>query len=74
MLPEDVQESLKAGQYERTPEGVYFPRNSLLAKGVFVFNKRGEPEEYSENLVVDEGLDYMLGTLATGTSPLSPAT
>lgn len=62
MLPEDVQESIDAGAYERTPEGVYLPAQQLLAKGVFRFNKRGEPEEYSENLVVDEALDYLLGT------------
>lgn len=71
MLPEDVQESLRAGKYERTPEGVYFPNNSLLAKGVFVYNKRGEAEEYSENLVVDEALDYMLGASIGTESPIS---
>lgn len=66
MLPESVQESLSAGEFERTPEGVYFPNQSILAKGVFKYNKRGEPEEVSENLVVAEALDYMLGT-AIGT-------
>jgi hypothetical protein len=62
MLPEDVQESLNAGRYERTPEGVFFPSNNILAQGVFAYCKRGEPVEYSKNLVVNEGLNYLLGT------------
>lgn len=71
MLPEDVNESLQAGEYERTPEGVYFPNQSVLAKGVFRYNKRGEPEEMSENLVVDQALDYLLGAAVGAVSPIS---
>jgi len=71
MLPEDVKESLNAGRYERTPEGVFFPTSNLMAKGVFTFNKRGEPEEFSENLVVNEGLNYMLGTAVGADTTIS---
>ena len=57
MLPVDVKEAILGGHYERTDDGIYFPASRLMAKGVFVYSKRGEPEEYSENLVVDEAFD-----------------
>ena len=57
-----------AGKYECTEDGIYFPSSRILAQGVFSVNKRGEPEEYSTNLVVTEGLDYLLaqGLAAAG--------
>lgn len=55
-----IADALAAGQYETTPEGVYFPTENTLAQGVFSVAKRGEPIEYSQNLVVNEGLNYIL--------------
>lgn len=71
MLPRDLQSAMHTGKYERTEDGIYFPSSRLLARGVFRYNKRGEPEEVSENLVVDEGLDYILGAAIGNASPIS---
>lgn len=59
-MQENIKDALKAGRYETTPEGIYFPSENALAQGVFSVSKRGEPEEFSQNLVVNEGLDYIL--------------
>ena len=56
----EIRDQFGAGKFERTEDGIYFPRSRMLAQGVFSVNKRGEPEEYSENLVVDEGVEYLL--------------
>lgn len=68
---EDIKESLQAGHYETTPEGIYFPKNNVLAQGVFTYNKRGEPEEQSKNLVVNQGLDYILSAAIGATAGIS---
>lgn len=67
----NILESLKAGNYEKTPEGVYFPAENALAQGVFSVSKRGEPEEFSQNLVVNEGLDYILNAAIGATAGIS---
>jgi len=67
----DIRDEYVAGEFDRTEEGIYFPNSGVLAKGIFTVSKRGEEEEISENLVVDEGLDYILGTAVGATSVLS---
>lgn len=67
----DIRDDYLAGKFERSEEGIYFPTSGILAKGVFRFNKRGEPEEVSENLVVNEGLDYLLAAAIGATSVIS---
>jgi hypothetical protein len=67
----EIRKDFLAGKFERTEDGIYFPSSRLLAKGVFRYNKRGEPEEYSENLVVNQGLDYLLGAGVNGASSIS---
>lgn len=59
-MQENIKDAVKAGRYETTPEGVYFPSEKTLVQGVFSVAKRGEPVELSQNLVVNEGLDYIL--------------
>lgn len=61
----------EAGRYEQTEDGIYFPRERMIARGVFRVSKRGEPEEISENLIVDEGLDYFVGAAIGATSVIS---
>jgi hypothetical protein len=59
-MMKSIKESLRAGRYEESAEGIYFPKEKALAQGVFSVSKRGEADEFSENLVVNEGLDYIL--------------
>ena len=68
----EITKEYLAGKFERTEDGVFFPSSRLLATGVFRYNKRGEPEECSENLVVNQGLDYLLSIGMTGAGSTSP--
>jgi hypothetical protein len=68
---ENIKGALKAGRYESTPEGIYFPAEHALAQGVFSVSKRGEAEEFSQNLVVNEGLDYILKAAVGETAGLA---
>ena len=70
-MEENILEALKAGNYERTPEGVFFPSENALAQGVFSVSKRGEAEEFSENLVVNQGLDYILSAAVGATAGIT---
>lgn len=66
-----LQKDLVSGDYEVTPEGLYFPREKLRARGVWTYAKRGEPFEEVPNLIVDEGLDYMLGAALGAQTPVT---
>lgn len=70
-MRDKIRDALNAGQYEKTPEGIYFPAEKTLAQGMFVVSKRGEAEEYSENLVVNEGLDYILSAAVGATAGIA---
>lgn len=59
-MNELIKDALKSGRYETTPEGIFIPAENALVQGVFRVSKRGEPEELSANLVVNEGLNYIL--------------
>ena len=59
-MNEIIKDALKSGRYETTPEGIFIPSENALVQGVFRVSKRGEPEELSQNLVVNEGLNYIL--------------
>lgn len=65
-----IRKEYLAGKFEQTPEGIYFPVSRVLAQGKFVVSKRGQPEEVYENLVVNEGLNYLLGAGFGATSVL----
>lgn len=70
-MDENIIEALKAGEYEKTPEGVFIPSTNILARGVFSISKRGEPDEFTQNLVVNEGLDYILSAATGATAGIS---
>jgi len=70
-MKDSIKSALEAGRYEKTPEGIYFPEERALAQGVFVVSKRGEADEFSHNLVVNEGLDYILSAAVGATAGVS---
>lgn len=70
-MDKNILDEYADGRFEQTEDGIYFPRSRMLAKGVFRYNKRGEPEEYSENLVVDQGLNYLLSAGIAGASAIT---
>ena len=67
----ELKDALSKGRFHKTPDGVIFPDSKILAQGVFRYNIRGQEEESSNNLVVNEGLDYLLGSAISGTSTIS---
>ena len=62
--------ALDDGAFELSEDGILIPSLRLLAQGKFCYNKRGEAEEFSENLVVTEGLNYILGSALRGVTPV----
>lgn len=70
-MHENIQDALKAGRYETTPEGIFIPSENALCQGVFTVAKRGEPIEMSKNLVVNGGLDYILKAAIGETAGIS---
>jgi hypothetical protein len=70
-MDENIRELLEAKEYEVTPEGVFIPSINILARGVFSVAKRGEPEEFTQNEVVLEGLNYILASSTGETAPSS---
>jgi len=71
MTDQKLKHALDDGAYEHTEEGLLVPALRLMAQGKFCYHKRGEPEEFSDNLVVNEGLDYILGAALRGVTPVS---
>lgn len=60
-MNKDVEYALRMGRYQRNGDGSLFvPDSRILVRGVFCVAKRGEPFEYEQNLVVNQGLNYIL--------------
>lgn len=62
--------ALNDGKFETTEDGLLIPSMRIEATGEFCYHKRGEPEEFSANLVVTEGLNYILGSALRGVTPI----
>ena len=60
MNEDKLKVALQKGNYEETEQGILFPETRIVASGQFCYHKRGEAPEYSQNLLVDEGLDEIL--------------
>jgi len=63
--------------YERTHAGIYLPRSKVFIAGLFGNEVRHadgsmEPMEWSDNIVVNEGLDHILNVLLRGTTQVNP--
>jgi hypothetical protein len=67
-----ILDAVRAGRFQRTDDGgIYIPQERILARGRFVVSKRGEPDEYYNNLVTNEGLDYILKAALGETAGIS---
>lgn len=61
-----LRQAIANGAYEETELGLFVPSERAMVAGIFQYSKRGEPEEYSENLVVTEGLNRLITNGVTG--------
>lgn len=68
MFNEDLTRAILDGRFEETDEGLFIPTSRVMVGGVFCYHKRGELEEFTPNLFVVEGLNYLLNAgLKAGT-------
>lgn len=67
MNTHDLQNDLKAQNYEFTEQGLYFPRQGILAQGEYFDRINGGEWQTTHNLVVNEGLAHLLN-VAMGTT------
>jgi len=70
MTDQKIKRALDEGAFELTEDGILLPALRLLARGEFCYSKRGEPEEFTHNLVVTEGLNYILGSALRGVTAI----
>lgn len=67
-MKESLKRALLDGRFEDTEMGLLVPSERLFVQGVFHYNKRGEPEEQSRNMLVTQGRDYILSAALRGVS------
>lgn len=67
----EAMNQIKANNFEMTEKGLYIPSMGCFAQGVFRYAKRGEEEEQSFNLIVTQGLDYLVGVALKGISQVN---
>jgi hypothetical protein len=70
-MNEQLVRAVLDGRFEETELGLFFPRERLMVTGRFAYNKKGEQEEYSDNLVVTEGLNYLVGVAVKSVTPIT---
>lgn len=58
--------ALRNHQYEVSDEGIHFPKQRAIVRGVYTHNVNGFDERTDDNLVVTEGLTHMLATELQG--------
>ena len=71
MFDNKLKRAILDGRFEETELGLFVPSTRTLVQGVFKYNKRGEPEEMSHNLVVTEGLNYIVGVALAAVTPIT---
>lgn len=67
-LRKELAKALKDDVYDMTEEGLYFPRQGVLASGEYFDRINGGKWMRTKNLIVDEGLAHILN-VALGSSP-----
>lgn len=71
ILPMSVARNVLDGHFEATERGLFVPASRVMISGIFVYSKRGEEDEYTANLVVTEGLNYLVGVALKATTPIT---
>ena len=66
-LQRSLQNDLQSQNYEMTDQGIYFPKQGILAQGEYFDRINGGEWQTTHNLVVNEGLAHLLN-VAMGTT------
>ncbi|WP_111894262.1 hypothetical protein [Acinetobacter sp. MB5] len=67
-LRKELQRSLDREQYDITEDGLYFPRQGVIAKGKYYDRINDGEWSCTDNLVVSEGLTHMLSVALGSTA------
>ena len=67
-LRQELAAELRAERFDLTPEGVYFPRQSVLAAGEYFDRVNGGEWSRTPNLVVNEGMAHILNVALGATA------
>lgn len=65
MFSDSMKRAIMDGRFEETELGLFVPSERSMIQGVVAYGKRGEETEWTHNLIVDQGLNYLVGA-ATG--------
>lgn len=60
--------AFRRGAYEKTPSGLYFPRQRLMIAGHYEFGVAGGPVHRQKNLIVAEGIGAILNVALGATA------
>ena len=71
MFSEKLARAIDDGRFEETELGLLVPSQRVMVSGRFFYGKRGEELEYSDNLVVTEGLNYLVGVALKGVTAIT---
>lgn len=63
--------AIRNGHFERTPQGLYFPRAKVAVGGVLKHSLNDAYVAVDPNLLVNEGLNYILNAALGGTSQVA---
>jgi hypothetical protein len=59
-MKESLKRALLDGRFEDTEIGLLVPSERTIVSGVFCYGKRGEPLEFTRNMLTTEGRNYLL--------------
>lgn len=62
--------ALRNHQYEVSDAGIHFPKQKVIAAGVYAHAVNGMDEREDGNIVVTEGLNHMLGVVLNGVTAI----
>lgn len=62
--------ALRNHQYEVSDAGIHFPKQKVMASGLYTHSVNGADEREDSNIVVTEGLTHMLDVVLHGTTAI----
>ncbi len=62
----ELRRNVDNGHFERTEGGILLPKMGAQLKGVYYHSVNGKDERIDENLIPDEGLNYLLNAAVLG--------
>lgn len=71
MFTRRVQDAIQEGRVEMTETGLVVPTEGLAIRGIVSYGVRGTDTEWTNNLIVGEGLNYLVAAATGSEVPIS---